>query len=125
MHCCQSVCIVCLYISKATTHAEDVLIISPTFIARGPGVITFQSPVPMAMAPDVLEELYTYSEHYSGTTLERPPLHAWEQHFGRYTGVAFILRGCFVHKLFIWDLGAWPLYTEVALFRVAVTRVPL
>ncbi len=26
--------------------------------ARGPGVITFQSPVPMAIAPDVLQELY-------------------------------------------------------------------
>ncbi len=21
-----------------------------------------------------------------------------------------LLRGCFVHKLFIWDLGAWPLW---------------
>ncbi len=27
-----------------------------------------------------------------------------------------LLRGCFVHKLFIWDLGAWPLYSSWPLF---------
>ncbi len=27
-----------------------------------------------------------------------------------------LLRGCFVHKLFIWDLGTWPLYSSWPLF---------
>ncbi len=44
-----------------------------------------------------------------------------EQHFGRYTGVD-LLRGCFVHKLFIWDLGSWLLYRGGLYSGVAVKR---
>ncbi len=35
-----------------------------------------------------------------------------EQTFGRYIGVAFtFIEGLFnLNKLFIWDLGSWPLY---------------
>ncbi len=32
------------------------------------------------------------------------------------------MRGCFVHKLFIWDLGAWPLYRGGLYSGVAVKR---
>ncbi len=44
-----------------------------------------------------------------------------EQCFGLFTEMAFLqrwplLRGCFVHKQFIWDLGAWPLYSSWPLF---------
>ncbi len=33
-----------------------------------------------------------------------------------------MLRGCFVHKLFIWDLGSWPLYRGDLYSGVAVKR---
>ncbi len=33
-----------------------------------------------------------------------------------------LLRGCFVHKLFIWDLGSWPLYRGGLYSGVAVKR---
>ena len=47
-----------------------------------------------------MEPLYIYSGH--------PCMHG-EQNVGRYNiGVAFI-EG---HKLFIWDLGSWPLYIQ-------------
>ncbi len=32
------------------------------------------------------------------------------------------MRGCFVHKLFIWDLGSWPLYRGGLYSGVAVKR---
>ena len=33
-----------------------------------------------------------------------------------------LLRGCFVHKVFIWDLGSWPLYKGGLYSGVAVKR---
>ncbi len=41
-----------------------------------------------------------------------------EQNVGHYIGVAY----CFVHTLFIWDLGAWPLYRGGLYSGVAVQR---
>ncbi len=38
------------------------------------------------------------------------PGHPWGTKFGPYVGVAFI-EGCFVHKLIIWDLDSWLLYS--------------
>ncbi len=32
------------------------------------------------------------------------------------------MRGCFVHKVFIWDLGSWPLYRGGLYSGVAVKR---
>ncbi len=47
-----------------------------------------------------------------------------EQKFGRYnySGAWPLLRGCFVHKLFIWDLDSWPLYRGGLYSGVAVKR---
>ncbi len=40
-----------------------------------------------------------------------------EQCFGLYTEVAFVeMLFCIKHKLFILDLGAWPLYSNWPLF---------
>ncbi len=39
--------------------------------------------------------------------------HLWGTMFGPYTEVAFVER---LYKLFIWDLGAWPLYSSWPLF---------
>ncbi len=39
----------------------------------------------------------------------------------RYRGVP-LFRGSFVHKLFIWDLGSWPLYRGGLYSGVAIKR---
>ncbi len=66
----------------------------------------------------------------SGITVE--PLyngHPWgEQCFGLYIQRWSLLKGCFIHKLFIWDLGACrPLYSNWPLIirRWLLTEVPL
>ncbi len=43
--------------------------------------------------------------------------HLWGTMFWPlYRGGLNLLRGCFIHKLFIWDLDAWPLYSSWPLF---------
>ncbi len=45
-----------------------------------------------------------------------------EQCFGPLYRGWPLLRGCFVHKQFIWDLGAWLLYSNWPLLEVVVNR---
>ena len=59
-----------------------------------------------------------YSHNLKRRTVE--PLyngHLWGTVFWPlYRGAWPLLRGCFVHKLFIGDLGVWPLYSSWPLF---------
>ena len=48
-----------------------------------------------------------YNGHLWGTMFW--PLNIYRQRWP-------LLRGCLVHKLFIWDLGAWLLYSSWPLF---------
>ncbi len=44
-----------------------------------------------------------------------------EQCFGPYIEVAFVER-LFLHKPFIWDLGAWPLYSNWPFYSEVVVN---
>ena len=54
-----------------------------------------------------------YLFDYSGTLYSG---HPWGTKFWP------LLRGCFVHKLFIWDLSSWPLYRGGLYSGVAIKR---